>query len=94
MATLLYEGYLIVASSERMETVGKWSIWVVCIGVPTGSGNTNFSTLQLLDSTPRKQLKHLALRWRRDGSTAEHPANKIAQPSEIIESFQFPDSEI
>lgn len=28
MATLLYEGYLIVASSERIETVGNWSIWV------------------------------------------------------------------
>jgi hypothetical protein len=28
MATLVHQGYLIVASSERIETTGKWAIWV------------------------------------------------------------------
>jgi hypothetical protein len=28
MATLLYQDHLIVASSHRIETTGKWGIWV------------------------------------------------------------------
>jgi hypothetical protein len=28
MATLLYQGYLIVASSQRIETSGRWGVWV------------------------------------------------------------------
>jgi hypothetical protein len=28
MATLLHHGYLIVASSERIETTGTWRVWV------------------------------------------------------------------
>jgi hypothetical protein len=40
MATLVYQGYLIVASSERIETTGKWSIWV---GVYWSSNGTRQS---------------------------------------------------
>src|SRR5688500_1116319 len=28
MASVLYQNYLIVASSRRIETTGKWGIWV------------------------------------------------------------------
>jgi hypothetical protein len=28
MASVLYQDYLIVASSQRVETTGKWGIWV------------------------------------------------------------------
>ena len=35
MAALLYEGCLILASSDRVETTGKWTIWV---GVYWSSG--------------------------------------------------------
>jgi hypothetical protein len=40
MATLLYDAYLIVASSQRGETTGRWTVWV---GVYWGSEGTRES---------------------------------------------------
>jgi hypothetical protein len=37
MATLLYQDHLIVASSERIETKGKWNIWVGIYWSPAGA---------------------------------------------------------